>query len=107
LYVQAGDHHFTFSLTSHMPGWLNGWRQGIAANTPLLCSVAPESREPVLPAEHSFLAVSGGDVLVTALKKAEERDALILRLCELAGHDTPVTLRPSFPLVSAARTDML
>jgi alpha-mannosidase len=68
-YVQAGDHHFTFSLTSHMPGWLNGWRQGIAANTPLLCSVAPESREPVLPAEHSFLAVSGGDVLVTALKK--------------------------------------
>jgi alpha-mannosidase len=106
-YVQAGDHHFTFSLTSHAPGWLNGWRQGIAANTPLLCADAPEPHEPVLPAEHSFLTLSGGDVLVTALKKAEAHDALILRMCEIAGRDTPVTLRPCFALDCAERTDML
>ena len=33
-YLQEGDHHYRFSLTSHAAGWRNGYRAGIAANSP-------------------------------------------------------------------------
>ncbi|MCK7473252.1 MAG: hypothetical protein MZV49_06380 [Rhodopseudomonas palustris] len=39
-YLQEGDHHYRFSLTSHAAGWRNGYRAGIAANAPLIAVAA-------------------------------------------------------------------
>ena len=44
-----------------------------------------EPHEGLLPTGHSFLAVDNGHVVVTAMKKAEDGDALIIRFYEWAG----------------------
>ena len=45
-----------------------------------------------MPLEHSFISVKGDNVILTAVKKAEDKDALILRFYEWAGKDGQVQL---------------
>ena len=35
-YHQTGAHHFRFTLTSHEPGWKNGYHFGVEGNHPLI-----------------------------------------------------------------------
>ena len=64
--------------------------------------------QPPPPAEDAWAKQCSDDNEQQAVnEQAEDCDALILRMCEIAGRDTPVTLRPGFALDSAARTDML
>ncbi len=58
-------------------------------NVPLEAFVYfPTCRRPHSPASRSFLAVSAPNVLVSALKKAESGDALVIRLWETGGKKT-------------------
>jgi alpha-mannosidase len=54
-----------------------------------------DPHQGTLPAEHSFLTVGANDVIVTALKKAEDDNSLIARYYEWAGDKGDVEL--SFP----------
>ena len=51
-----------------------------------------EAHAGALPAEHSFVSVQGDDVVLTAMKKAEDGDGLLLRFYEWAGKSGNVTL---------------
>ncbi|MBI5667776.1 MAG: alpha-mannosidase [Chloroflexi bacterium] len=107
-YVQGGDHHYHFSILSHPPGWTNGSRYGVQANHPLR-AVARQgmASSGELPPQHSFLSVSPESVMLSALKKAEDDDAIIVRCYEVEGHDTDAAIRLAFPITAAARTNII
>lgn len=35
-YLREEDHHYSFSIFSHEPGWKNGYKQAIQANNPII-----------------------------------------------------------------------
>ncbi|HEY3860644.1 MAG TPA: discoidin domain-containing protein [Verrucomicrobiae bacterium] len=106
-YPQAGSHSFRFPITSHSGDWRNGWRDGIAANHPLLAVLPAGESLGGLPAEISFASVTGSHVMLTAIKKAEDGDGVAVRACEMEGKDGPAVLRMFRPLKSAARTSII
>jgi alpha-mannosidase len=107
-YLQEGDHHYRFSVTSHASGWRNGYRAGIAANDPLVAVVAPAAGpETDLPESRSFLPYSGANIVLSTMKKAETCDAVILRLYDIEGKDAEAALEPIVPMRSAVRTNII
>jgi len=107
-YLQEGDHHFRFSVTTHAAGWRNGYRAGIAANDPLVAIVAPAAGPKAdLPESRSFLPFSSSNIVLSTMKKAETGDSVILRLYDIEGKETEAALEPFVPLRSAVRTNII
>ncbi len=80
-YLQTGDHYFHFSLTSHTPGWKQGYRFGQAANENLKAVFAPRMyMNAALPHSFSFFDIQNEHVVVSAIKKCEDDESLIIRL---------------------------
>jgi alpha-mannosidase len=107
-YLQQGDHHFRFSLTSHAPGWESGQRQGVAANAPLFAVAAPgRAVGATLSPSGSFLSLGAENLVLSTMKKSESDDAVIVRLFDSAGK--PATASFSFftPITKAEETNLL
>jgi alpha-mannosidase len=107
-YLQEGDHHYRFSLTSHAAGWRNGWRAGIAPNDPLV-AVAPPGRRPEadLPESRSFLPYAAPNLVLSTMKKAENDDTVILRVYDIEGKDTDAAVELFTPAKRAERTNLI
>ncbi|MGZ4886909.1 MAG: glycoside hydrolase family 38 N-terminal domain-containing protein [Candidatus Aminicenantales bacterium] len=107
-YLQEGDHHYSFSLTSHGPGWRNGYKQGIQPNNPLIALVNPAAGAGAsLPESTSFLSLSAPNVLLSTLKKAEDDDSLILRVYDIEGKDAEAQLSLFVPVKTAAKVNII
>ena len=107
-YLQEGDHHYRFSLTSHPAGWATGCRPGIQANVPLSAvTEAPSGDLAILPEEMSFFEVSPGNALVSTIKKAEDDDSIIVRVYDIEGRDSELALRTFFPLAGAELVNII
>ena len=61
----------------------------------------------VLPAEYSFLQPNSDNVIVTAVRKAEDNDALIVRFYEWAGKRGDVAIQLPTGATSASETDLM
>jgi alpha-mannosidase len=107
-HADEGHHEFTYSLYPHGGGWKDALtiRQGYELNYKLL-ALPFDRHQGTLPAEHSFLQVTSDNVIVTALKKAEDEDALILRFYEWAGKSGNVTFQLPQPAQSARETNLM
>jgi len=107
-HADEGHHEFTYSLYPHAGGWKEALtiRRGYELNYKLI-SLPLEKHEGSLAAEHSFLQVQPDNVIVTALKKAEDENVLIVRFYEWAGKDSEVTLQLPPGAESAAETDLM
>lgn len=93
-YHQTGDHRYSFSITSHQPGWKNGFRFGKESNEALFAVVAPEKyRHAPLPERGSFLSIDQDNIVVTAMKKAENEDGMVVRCYNLDGQQTTAKLK--------------
>ncbi|MCC7450802.1 MAG: alpha-mannosidase [Anaerolineae bacterium] len=107
-YLQAGDHHFQFSLYVHESGWQNGYRRGIQTNHPLMPIVAPKPIPSAgLAAEASFLTISDHNVLLSALKKCEDDQTIILRCYEMEGRQTTAQIQLPFPIQIVEQTNII
>ena len=105
--ADLGRHTFTYALYPHLGDWAEGGTPRAAAqlNQPLLAMPAqPHEGGALTP---SLVQVSREDVVVDTLKKAEDRDELIVRLYENANRRGPVTLTFARPLASASLLDLL
>jgi len=89
--ADRGHHHFHFALYPHAGTWKDAMtvRHGWEYNYPL-SSVVTTAHAGALPAEHSFASVTPENVVLTAVKKAEDAKALIFRVYEWAGKDATV-----------------
>ncbi|MFH1742920.1 MAG: glycoside hydrolase family 38 C-terminal domain-containing protein, partial [bacterium] len=82
-------HRFTYALFPHAGDPYSGGvvRAGYELNVPLK-SVAVKSSKGALPVENSFIQVDAENIIVEAVKKAEDSNNVILRLYEAHGART-------------------
>lgn len=107
-YLQTGDHAFRFSITSHQPGWINGADFGRGANEPMQAVWADEPYATAsLPETMSFFHAEGAHVLVSAVKKAEDSDDVIVRMADMEGKDKQVTFSCFRPIQQASHTSLV
>jgi alpha-mannosidase len=92
-YLQTGNHSFFFSLTSTRPDWRQGYKSGIQANEELVSVVAPDQYlHAFLPEENSFFNIDQQNVMITALKKAEDESCAVVRMVEMEGEDSQFSI---------------
>ncbi len=79
-----GRHEFRYALILHKGGWEENkiWQQAYNYNTPLLTQPVPQHPAP-LPKEFTFLKIEPETLIVSALKKADGGERLILRVYSL------------------------
>ncbi len=107
-HADEGHHEFTYSVYPHGGGWKDALtiRQGYELNYKLI-PLAVGNHQGTLPPEHSFLQAKSDNVIVTALKKAEDEDALILRFYEWAGKAGDAVFQLPAGALSASETDLM
>jgi alpha-mannosidase len=84
--ADMGHHHFHYAIYPHAGTWQQAMtvRHGWEYNYPLT-AVVTSAHAGELPASHSFVSVSPDNVVLTAVKKAEDTNSLIFRVYEWAG----------------------
>jgi len=107
-HADEGHHEFTYALYPHASTWRNAQtvRQGYDLNYPLL-PFTTSSHQGLLPASHSFLSLDAENVVLTAMKKAEDGNDLIVRFYEAFGKEADVRLQFSSTVDSAKDANLL
>jgi alpha-mannosidase len=84
--ADMGHHHFHYAIFPHAGTWKDAMtvRRGYEYSYPLAGNVTT-AHTGALPVEHSFVSVSPENVVLTAVKKAEDTKGLIFRVYEWAG----------------------
>ncbi len=91
--ADKGRQQFTYALYPHAGTWKQAQtvRRGYELNDPLTAQqVFPHTGS--LPAEHSWASIENPNVTLTAIKKAEDSDALVFRMYEWGGTASDVKL---------------
>ncbi|HEX6880154.1 MAG TPA: glycoside hydrolase family 38 C-terminal domain-containing protein, partial [Terriglobales bacterium] len=93
-HADEGHHEFTYSLYPHGGDWKQALtvRQGYELNYPLM-AVAMQAHAGTLPAERSFVSSTADNVIITAVKQAEDDQSVIIRFYEWAGKAGNVGIR--------------
>lgn len=105
--ADEGEHCFTYSLFPHGGDWTQGTvRAGCELNVstvPLITNAHPGT----LGRSHSFLAVKPRNVVVSALKRAEDDGDLIIRVYEAHGSRGPATITFDRPISRVLECNLL
>ncbi|MFZ0914448.1 MAG: glycoside hydrolase family 38 C-terminal domain-containing protein [Candidatus Korobacteraceae bacterium] len=106
--TDQGHHEFTYSLYPHGGTWREAMtvRQGYELNYPLMTQTTTQ-HPGALPAEKSFFATAQDNVIITAIKKAADDDALIVRFYEWAGKKGDVVLQLPWRATQAWETNLM
>jgi alpha-mannosidase len=106
--ADQGHHHFQYALYPHAGTWKDAMtvRQGWEYDYPLQ-AVVTTAHAGSLPAEHSFASVTPDNVVLTAVKKAEDANGLIFRVYEWAGKDATVEFHVPPGATSATATNLM
>ncbi len=87
--ADKGRHQFSYALYPHRGDWKEAdtVQRGYEFNTPLL-SLLVDNQEGKFPPSFSFFKASPSNIILATVKKAEDRDSLIIRLYETEGKET-------------------
>ena len=107
-YLQPGNHSYSFTLTSGTGDWKSSLQTGKQPNMPLQPLVVNgQLKKEGIPEIQSFLQVDKKNVIASSLKKTDDEKNYILRLYEVTGEDTEVTVTFPFTLEKLWKTDMI
>ncbi|MEI6062785.1 MAG: glycosyl hydrolase-related protein, partial [Bacteroidota bacterium] len=107
-YLQTGDHHFSFSMTSHAPGWQNGYRKALETSEMMHIVVNPTMyKKASLPSELSFFSTEDDNIIISTVKKAEDSDGFIVRVFDITGKDVNSRFRSFRPFTFCQQTNLL
>ena len=99
--ADIGRHEFAYALVPHAGGWREAGIVGEAA-----CFNAPLRAIPG-PAPESFAWVDDSNLVLDTIKRAEDSDALVLRLYEAHGARGEARVRVAAPFAAAVRANLL
>ena len=107
-HADEGLHEFTYLFYPHGGSWRDALtvQRGYELNYPLLVRQI-EKHEGELKDEFSFLQIQSDNAVLTATKKAEKEDALILRFYEWAGKEADVRLHLPARATLVSETDLM
>jgi alpha-mannosidase len=106
--ADRGHQHFSFALYPHAGDWKQALtvRHGYEYNYKLK-AIQVDAHTGSLPLEHSFLSVKPENVVLTAMKKAEDSNALILHMYEWAGKEANVEINVPPGATGATETNLM
>jgi alpha-mannosidase len=106
--ADRGHHSFSYSLYPHSGDWKQALtvRRGYEFNYKLM-AVQVQAHSGTLAPSHSFVMAKENHVVLTAVKKAEDADGLILRFYEWAGKSGEVHLTVPNGAIGAQVTDLM
>ncbi len=106
--ADRGHQQFGYELYPHGGTWQQALteRQGYQYNYNLK-AIQVEAHTGTQPAEHSYLSVEPENVLLTAVKKAEDNNGLIFRVVEWAGKQSNVTFTLPPGATAATETNLM
>jgi alpha-mannosidase len=106
--ADRGHQHFSYALYPHAGTWKQAMteRRGYEYNYELRAQQVT-SHQGALPLEHSYAAVAPENVVLTALKKSEDDNALIFRVFEWAGKQGDVTFTVPTGATGATETNLM
>ncbi|KAI8065635.1 glycosyl hydrolases family 38 N-terminal domain-containing protein [Gongronella butleri] len=106
-----GHHSLRYAIYPHEGHFMQSdvVREGYNFNVPLLTRVVPASRLPQLfPANFPKFRIEGArNVILDTIKKAEDSDALVLRLYEAYGGHASFRLHCNVPMKKIVRCNIL
>jgi alpha-mannosidase len=106
--ADQGHQHFTYALYPHTGTWAQALtiHRGLELNTPLTAQQVFSHTGPS-PATLSYASVENPNVILTAVKKAEDTSALIFRMYESTGQATDVHLHIPTGATYAIETNLM
>jgi alpha-mannosidase len=107
-HADEGLHEFTYALYPHPGDWkaAETERRGFELNYPLI-PVTTCLHQGALPASHSLVQIEPGNVILTAVKKAEDSGALVFRFFEFEGKTGEVRLHFPEAATQAAQVNLM
>ncbi|WP_163536230.1 alpha-mannosidase [Gracilibacillus sp. YIM 98692] len=102
--ADKGQHQFTYSLLPHQKDWREGKVQEYAFNINHPLRIVEGQKQL---AEQSFLYSSSSNIEIDAIKKAEEKDAILVRLHEFHGQRGEITLHSDLKITSWQECDLM
>ena len=109
-FTQAGDHRYRAALMPHQGDWRLRYRDAIAFNYPLIAFVGEPMQAPnsaALPVEQCFLRLEPSNLILTALKKSEDGNQVVLRFYEAEGYLSDARIELPRAIRSAWRTSLI
>ncbi|MGH9432061.1 MAG: alpha-mannosidase [Terriglobia bacterium] len=106
--ADQGFHEFTYAMYPHAGDWkeagteLRGYELNYRA-IPLVV----EAHEGSLPSSYSFVTIQPGNVILTAIKKAEDDNSIIFRFFEFEGRPAQVQLHLPEAATQAVETNLM
>jgi alpha-mannosidase len=102
--ADQGDHRFAYAVLPHAGDWRTG---GVVAearrfNQPLVWSAGLSGTEP-----RSLASVDDDNLVLDTIKRAEDGDAVVLRLYEAHGGRGTARVRLALPFAGACRANLL
>jgi alpha-mannosidase len=106
--ADMGHHHFHYALYPHAGTWKDALtvRHGYEYNYPLT-AVVTTAHAGSLPASHSFASVTPENIVLTAVKKAEDANGLIFRVYEWAVKNSTVEFHVPPGATAATVTNLM
>jgi alpha-mannosidase len=106
--ADRGHHHFTYALYPHGGDWKQALtvRHGYEYNYRLQATQV-QAHTGSLPAEFAYVTVKPENVVLTALKKAEDSNGLIFRVYEWAGKSGDVEIHVPKGATGATVTNLM
>jgi alpha-mannosidase len=106
--ADRGHQHFHYALYPHSGTWKDAltMHKGWEYDYPLE-AVATTAHAGSMPAQHSFASVGPDSVILTAIKKAEDANALIFRAYEWGGKETTAEFHIPPGAISATVTNLM
>ena len=107
-YSQEGSHSYNHILTSNKAGDIVGNRMAKQQNDPLYVVFYPsKSIHAILPESTSFFAIDKGNIIISAVKKAEDVNELVLRMYDTEGVGSEVKLKSFFKIEGLQKTNII
>ncbi len=106
--ADRGRQRFTYELYPHAGSWKQALtvHRGYELNTPLIAKQV-FSHTGEMPSSHSFVDVANPNVVLSAVKKAEDANGLIFRMYEWEGKSSEVKLHLPAGALYAVETNMM
>jgi alpha-mannosidase len=105
---RVGVHVIRYALYPHEGDWVKSmvFRKGYEFNFPLIAWRTSEKAGP-LPKTLSLIETKPDNVVLSALKKAEDSGELVLRVYEACGFNSDASLKMAFKPLKAFETDLV
>jgi alpha-mannosidase len=108
-YTQQGDHRYRMALLPHAGDWRRRYRDAIGFNYRLTAFVGKEETvgQGSQPPEAEFLTIEPTNFVLTAMKKSEDDNRIVIRFYEAEGNEGQAQIRLNRRVKQAWRASLI